>query len=180
MTKEERQSFDRKPYNTKVRYIFREFEFDFASLKGDSPVQSNISLSKMYSSSHVFGLIMTYFVNYGLSSRKTAAIMREVHFVNISHQSVLNYAVDETYIKVNGKWNYICFFFDAVKKIIISYRVSPNRDTFLACKALYDVITKYEKLPDSLKLVVDGVLIIHSLKFTYIIGLLAISVFIYF
>ncbi|WBW94854.1 DDE-type integrase/transposase/recombinase [Oceanirhabdus sp. W0125-5] len=168
-----------KPYDTKVRYIFREFDFDFASLKGDSPVQSNISLSKMYSSSHVFGLIMTYYVNYGLSSRKTAAIMREVHCVKISHQTVLNYAAaasvllkpmvdnypynptesicgDETYIKVNGKWNYICFFFDAVKKIILSYRVSPNRDTFLACRAIYDVITKYEKLPESLKLVVDG------------------------
>ncbi|WBW94920.1 DDE-type integrase/transposase/recombinase [Oceanirhabdus sp. W0125-5] len=179
MTKEERQAFKEKPYDTKVRYIFREFDFDLASLKGDSPVQSNISLSKMYSSSHVFGLIMTYYVNYGLSSRKTAAIMREVHGVKISHQTVLNYAEaasvllkpmldnypynptesicgDETYIKVNGKWNYICFFFDAVKKIILSYRVSPHRDTFLACRAIYDVITKYEKLPDSLKLVVDG------------------------
>lgn len=179
MTKEERQAFKINPHATKVRYIFREFDFDFASLKGDSPVKSNVSLAKIYSSSYVFGLIMTYYVNYGISLRKTAALMKDIHGVKISHQTVANYANaasillkpmldnypyeptgsicgDETYIKVNGKWNYICFFFDSVKKIILSYRVSPNRDALLACKAIYDVITKFKELPDNLQLVVDG------------------------
>ena len=65
--------------------------------------------------------------------------MDDVHGVKISHQTVINYcnAVgqlvkpfidnynydlsnqfcgDETYIKVNGNWHYIFYFFDAVKK----------------------------------------------------------------
>jgi transposase-like protein len=77
--------------------------------------------------------------------------MFDVHCVKISHQTISNYvnAVaprvkpfidnfnydlsnsfcgDETYIKIMGKWNYIFFFFDSVKKIILSYRVRKNRD----------------------------------------------------
>ena len=78
--------------------------------------------------------------------------MKDIHGVSISHQSILNYensvaltlkpyvdyypyelsdqfCGDETYIRVNGRWHYLFFFFDAVKKIILSYPVSPNRDT---------------------------------------------------
>lgn len=87
-----------------------------------------------------------------LLKKKTAALMKDVHGVSISHQSILNYenAValylkpfidnypyelsnqfcgDEIYIRVNGRWHYLFFFFDAVKKIILSYPVSENRDT---------------------------------------------------
>jgi transposase-like protein len=114
-----------------------------------------------------------------MSSRQTAALMREVHGVSVSHQSVLNYADavarnikpfidnykynpsgsicgDETYIKVNGKWHYVFFIFDAVKKIILSYPVSPNRDTVTAIKALDDTLSKFENIPDDLTLIFDG------------------------
>jgi transposase-like protein len=97
----------------------------------------------------------------------------------MSHQAVLNYVNsvssvvkpfvdgynyslsdsfcgDETYIKVNGKWNYIFFFFDAVKKIILSYRVSPHRDTETAVKAIDDVLTKLKEIPKDLNLITDG------------------------
>ncbi len=96
-------------------------------------------ISKLYVSPHTLGLILTYHVNFGLSTRMTAALMREVHGVNISHASVNNYANaaalivkpfvdnfdykpsntlcgDETYIKVLGKWHYVYFILDAVKK----------------------------------------------------------------
>ncbi len=63
---------------------------------------------------------------------------------------------DETYIKVNGKWQYIFFFFDAVKKIILAHSVSPNRDTLSAVKAIDDVLSKFKKIPDDLSFVVDG------------------------
>ncbi|RDY71768.1 transposase, partial [Halobacillus trueperi] len=42
----------------------------------------------------------------------------------------------------NGKWHYLFFFFVSVKKIILSYPVSPNRDTMTAIKALDDVLGK--------------------------------------
>ena len=55
-----------------------------------------------------------------------------------------------------GKWQYIFFFFDAVKKIILSYQVSPNRDTISAIKAVNNVLTKLKTIPDNLNFVVDG------------------------
>ncbi|KZE96561.1 hypothetical protein AVP43_01420 [Geobacillus stearothermophilus] len=46
--------------------------------------------------------------------------------------------------------------FDAVKKIVLSYRVSPNRDTLSAIKAIDDVLRKLPSIPDDLSFVVDG------------------------
>lgn len=179
MSKADQKAFADKPHDFKVRYIYRQFHFDYKPLSKSSPVLPKVDLSRIYSSTHVLGLILTYHVNFGLSSRQTAALMRDVHAVKISHQTVLNYAEaaattikpfvdhypyelsnsfcgDETYIKVNGKWHYLFFFFDAVKKIILSYRVSPKRDTLSAIKALDDVLTKLKSIPDGLSFVVDG------------------------
>ena len=179
MTKKEKKDFEDNPYNYKVRYITREFTFDYKPLSSKSPVKSKISLPNIMVSSHTLGLIMSYYVNYHMSSRQTASIMRDIHGIRISHQTVLNYADavshvvkpfvdnydyelsnsfcgDETYIKVNGKWQYIFFFFDSVKKIILSHRVSPNRDTFSAVKALDDVLSKLKNIPEKLNFIVDG------------------------
>lgn len=179
MSKEEKKHFKKYPHKFKVRYIYREFDFDFQPLSKESPDLPKVDISGIHSSPHTLGLILTYYVNYGLSSRNVAAIMEDVHNVNISHQTVINYAdsvgylvkpyldnypyelsdsfcSDETYIKVYGKWQYIFFFFDAVKKIILSYHVSPNRDTPSAIKAINDVLTKMDTIPDNLNFVVDG------------------------
>ncbi|CAM5223742.1 hypothetical protein UACE39S_05209 [Ureibacillus acetophenoni] len=42
------------------------------------------------------------------------------------------------------------------KKVILSYRVSPNRDTLSAIKAIDDVLQKFKKIPEHLNLIVDG------------------------
>lgn len=179
MTRKEKVHFEQDPQAFKVRYIYREFELDFDPLAKDSPVKPKVDLSRIYASPHTLGLILTYLVNYGLSARKTAALMYDVHQVRITHQTILNYANsvalltkpfidhypyelsnsfcgDETYIRVKGKWHYLFFFFDAVKKIILSYHVSPNRDTPSAIKAMGDVITKLKEIPKDLTFVVDG------------------------
>ena len=179
MTPEDRLRFEQDPQAFKVRYIYREFELDFDPLAKDSPVKPKVNLSRIHASPHTLGLILTYHVNYGLSARKTAALMYDVHQVKITHQTILNYANsvalltkpfidhypyelsnefcgDETYIRVQGKWHYLFFFFDAVKKIILSYHVSPNRDTPSAIKSLGDVITKLKEVPPDLRFVVDG------------------------
>jgi transposase-like protein len=162
-----------------VRYIYREFLFDYKPVEKASPVKPKVDLSRLYVSPHTLGLILTYHINYGLSARRTAALMKDVHNVKVSHQSVLNYvnAVslvmkpfvdhypyelsnsfcgDETYIRVSGRWHYLFFFFDAVKKIILSYPVSPNRDTFSAVKAIDQVLQKLKAIPEDLMFVVDG------------------------
>jgi len=179
MTPEEKNRFKQDPQAFKVRYIYREFEIDFDPLAKASPVKPKVDLSRIYASPHTLGLILTYHVNYGLSARKTAALMYDIHQVKITHQTILNYANsvalltkpfidhypyelsnsfcgDETYIRVKGKWHYLFFFFDSVKKIILSYHVSPNRDTPSAIKAIGDVITKLKEIPDDLMFVVDG------------------------
>lgn len=177
MTSAVKKIFKEKPHNFKVRYIFRAFNIHFKPLSRCP--KTPVSLPKIYVSSHTLGLVLTYFVNYGLSSRKTASIMEDIHGVKISHQTIINYANsvavivkpfvdgypyelsdafcgDETYIRVNGKWHYIFFFFDAVKKIILSYHVSPNRDTPSAIVAIDDVLLKLREIPKNLNFVVDG------------------------
>lgn len=179
MSSEEKKSFIEKPHEFKVRYIYRQFNFEYKPLSRVSPVVPKVDISKIYASPHTLGLILTYHVNYGISARKTAALMQDVHNLNISHRTVLNYADsvakivkpfvdyypydvsnsfcgDETYIRVNGKWHYLFFFFDAVKKIILSYPVSPNRDTLSAVKALDQVLMKFKDIPDDLNFIVDG------------------------
>lgn len=179
MTPAEKKQFRADPHDFKVRYIYRQFNFDYKPLAPSSPVVPKVDLSKVYASPHTLGLILTYHVNYGLSARKTAGLMRDVHNVSISHQTVLNYADavakimkpfvdhfpyelsdqfcgDETYIRVGGKWHYLFFFFDAVKKVILAYPVSPKRDTLSAIKALDEVLMKLKNIPDTLRFVVDG------------------------
>ena len=179
MSSKEKSQFKKDPQAFKLRYIFRQFRIDFQPLSKSSPKKPKVDLARLYVSPHTLGLILTYHVNYGLSARKTAALMKDVHGVSISHQSILNYenAValilkpyvdyypyelsdqfcgDETYIRVNGRWHYLFFFFDAVKKIILSYPVSPNRDTATAIRAIDDVLMKFKEIPEDLSFVVDG------------------------
>jgi len=179
MTAREKKRFKKNPGAYKVRYVYRQFHVDFKPLSKASLKRPTVDLSRLYVSPHTLGLILTYHVNYGLSARKTAIMMKDVHGVDISHQSVLNYVNsaslylkpyidnypyelsdqfcgDETYIRVNGKWHYLFFFFDSVKKIILSYPVSPNRDTMTAIKALDDVLGKLRQIPEKLSFVVDG------------------------
>lgn len=179
MSKADKQRFLECPHEFKVRYIFREFTFDFKPLQSSSPVRSSVDLTRIHASQHVLGLILTYHVNYGLSSRKTAALMQDVHGVSVTHQTVLNYAEavaklvkpfvdhypyelsdsfcgDETYIRVGGRWHYLFFFFDAVKKIILADDVSPNRDTLSAVKAIDQVLLKLRNIPEHLCFIVDG------------------------
>ena len=179
MTPVVKKRFRKEPHQFKVRYIYRQFNFDYKPLAKSSPVLPKVDLSKIYASPHTLGLILTYHVNYGLSARRTAGLMKDVHDIPISHQTVLNYADavakvvkpfvdhfpyelsdqfcgDETYIRVGGRWHYLFFFFDAVKKIILSYPVFPKRDTLSAIKALDEVLMKMKSIPDDLTFVVDG------------------------
>lgn len=179
MSKSEKEDFTKNPHKYKVRYIYRKFNIDFKPLAKHSPIQTKVKLPKLQCSDYVLGLILTYAVNYGLPARKVAALMYDVHKIKISHQTILNYmhAVapiikpfadgfdyqlsdsfcgDETYIRVNGKWHYIFFFFDSIKKIIVSYRVSPHRDTITAISAIDDVLSKLKEFPKNLNLITDG------------------------
>lgn len=178
--KKDKDCFAMHPENYKLRYIFREFNTNFIPLSSQQNYDIPSSgLSKIYASSHTLGLILTYHINYGLSARKTAALLYDVHGLKISHQTILNYcnmvsyivkpfldnypyeisnsiAGDETYIRVNGKWNYIFFFTDTIRKTILSYYTSPTRDTESCIIAIDYVLSKFKEIPQDLAFTVDG------------------------
>lgn len=164
----------------KLRYTYREFKFNLDTLKAScESLDSTVNIAKIHFPKRVLGLILTYYINYGLSSRKTALILKEVHGVSISRQTVLNYASsvskitkrfvdeypyklsstlagDETYVDVLGKEHYVFFFSDPNTKIITSYDISSTRNTLDACRAIYHSLSHYEKLPDDLSIITDG------------------------
>ena len=105
--------------------------------------------------------------------------MKQVHGVNISHQTIMNYAMsvsaitkplvdkypyklsnvltgDETYIKVRGKNKYVFLFSDPHTKIITSYSIFNKRDTECACRAIYESLLHYDEIPEDLKVITDG------------------------
>lgn len=112
---------------------------------------SSSNISKIQASPQTFGLILTYYINYGLSARRTSALMQDIHGLKISYQTILNYTSilqahlkpfidhspyqlsnqfcgDEIYIKVKGKWHYLVVFFDTANKIILSSPISMHRN----------------------------------------------------
>lgn len=144
----DKQLYLKHPKKIKLRYIYCKFNIKFPTLTKDYRefIQYPIDISRAYSSQYIIGLCLTYHVNYGLSYRQTASILKDVHEVYISYKTVENYckaassivhpvlelypyelsdtiAADETYIKILGKTNYIFFYLDAIKKIVTSYRV---------------------------------------------------------
>lgn len=179
LSKDEYQLYLEEPFRFKLRYIYREFITEFKPLQKTAYMPEVRDLSRIHASSHTLGLVLTYNINFGLSTRMTASLMKEVHGLKISHGTVSNYANaaailikpfvdtfdykptsricgDETYIRVKGAWHYVHFVMDAVKKNILAYPVSPKRDTMAAIQALDDTLSKFEEIPDNLKLVFDG------------------------
>lgn len=177
----DKEKFKKNPHLFKLHYIYRAFNCDSKTLTDDFRkfLRTPIDINKAHHSWYVIGLCLTYHVNYGLSYRATASILYDIHELKMSHQTVKNYcdavasivhpvlefyeydlsntiAGDETYIKIKGKTNYVFFMFDALKKIITSYRVYNKRDSIAAIKAVYSTLAKYNGLPDNLKFITDG------------------------
>lgn len=164
----------------RFRYHYREFKFNLETLSNvHDQIDTKVDLTKIHYDQKVLGLVLTYYINYGLSSRKVASILRDIHGIRISHQTIMNYAAsvssivkglvdtypyklsntlsgDETYVDVLGKQHYVFFFSDPIKKIITSYKIFPNRDTKCACEALLTSFNKYDTLPDDLLIITDG------------------------
>jgi len=181
LTLSDKEKFKKNPTLFKLHYVYRKFNIDLPTLNKDYQefIKSPINLSRAYNSQYIIGLCLTYHVNYGMSYRQTSSLLRDVHEVYISYKTVENYckavssivhstlefypyelsdtiAADETYIKIKGKTNYIFFYFDDIKKIITSYRVFDKRDSLSSIKACYSTLSKYDKLPESLKVISDG------------------------
>ena len=163
----------------KLHYIYREFDIDFFKMDLNSLPKNASSLKFSKFDKNVMGLCLTYKINLGLSLRKTAQALKDIHGISISHQQVANYCktaaicikpftdsydygsgkvftADETYIKVRGIRGYIWFIMDAAKRSIIGYRISSERDVGACILAMRMAFTHLNKLPDNFRFIADG------------------------
>ena len=163
----------------KLHYIYREFDIDFFKMDLNSLPKNASSLKFSKFDKNVMGLCLTYKINLGLSLRKTAQALKDIHGISISHQQVANYCktaaicikpftdnydygsdrvftADETYIKIRGVRGYIWFIMDAVKRSIIGYRISSERDVGACILAMRMAFTHLKKLPDNFRFIADG------------------------
>ena len=161
-----------------MRYQFREYHYSLEQLQHSKPRKPTIDLKKIHNSQNILGLILTFYVSFALSARKTALVLRWVFQINLSYQTVLNYAEaaayyahqfnstrkgpidniqagDETYIKVKGKHNYAFFFISTLNRSITSYHVADNREALPAITAMLEAIRTAKK-NQQLTLITDG------------------------
>lgn len=167
-------------YKYKLHYIYREFNIDFFKMKLHNLPQWATNFKFKKQSAHIMGLCLTYHVNLGLSTRKTAQALKDIHNIKISHTMVANYAkttatiikpfvdtfdykpsneltADETYIKVRGLKGYVWLIMDAVTRSILGYQVSDNRGVGPCILAMRMALAKYKEFPGKLlTFVADG------------------------
>jgi len=170
---------DNERYKYKLHYIYREFRVNFFKMDLSSLPASAYSLKFTHKSAHIMGLCLSYHVNGGLSLRKTAQFLREIHGVSISHTMVAKYAHtaaavikpfvvnypyersdmmigDETYIKVRGAKSFVWFIMDAASRSIIGFRTSADRAVGSCILAMRMAFGKLKELPENFKFVADG------------------------
>lgn len=137
-----------------------------------------VDLRKIHNSQNILGLILTFFVSFSISARKTVLILQWVFNIKISYQTVLNYAhtasyychnfnvkykgdtdniqaADETYIKVKKKNNYIWFYLSTSKRNITSYHYSDNRGVLPAITSMSEAL-KTVNCKEPASIITDG------------------------
>ncbi len=163
----------------KLHYIYREFTVDFFRMDLNSLPKHASSLRFSKFDQNVLGLCLSYKINLGLSLRKTAQALGDIHGITISHQQVANYlktaalcvkpfvdnynydvgnvfTADETYIKIRGIKGYIWFIMDAAKRSIIGYQVSDNRGVGPCILSMRMALKHLKELPAKFKFIADG------------------------
>lgn len=157
--KRQTQKFDP---NYKLHYQYREYHLQPEDLKCRRPeTETKVDLNRIHNSHHVVGLVLTFFINAGLSSRLTRDLLWGLFGIRLSHQTVINYvnaaaariapfldadlpkpgpmaAADETYLIVENEWNYTWFVIDAASRAICGYNLSDTRGAIPALATLYD------------------------------------------
>ena len=127
---------------------------------------------------NTIALILSFYVSFAMSARKTALIMYMVFNIRVSYRTVLNYAAsaahychnfnlknkgsiddisagDEAYIKILGKHFYTFLFISSKSRKISSYHLSDTRDPKPAIIAMNEAI-RTAKDDQQVTLVTDG------------------------
>lgn len=166
--------------NFKLHYQYREHHISPDDLKTVKPVnKTGIDIRKIYHNYHTLGLILTFSINFGLSSRLTKEALKGLFDISISHQTIINYinaaaahltdfiddhlpipkttcAADETYIIVEGDWNYTWFIIDSETRAICGYNLSQKRNMQPALALLANCFGKPDCCTAPPDLITDG------------------------
>lgn len=182
LTKQEQNMRDLQKYSPdfKLHYQYREYHLCPQDLVTVRPLlNSKIDLRHIHNSYHTLGLVLTFAINLGLSSRVTRDALKGIFNISLSHQTVINYinlsaqylssfidkhcpvpkstcAADETYIIVDNKWTYTWFIIDSKTRAICGYNLSDHRDVEPALALLYDCFGKPDARVKHPDLVTDG------------------------
>lgn len=161
----------------KLCYHYREYHCKPHQIQHSAPLKPKVDITRIYNSPNILGLILTFYVSFAISARKSALIMRSVFNVPVSYQTVLNYAEaasyhchrfnltnkgdidevsagDETYIKIKGEHAYTFFFISSKNHKITAYHVADNRGALPAIAAINEAI-RTAKTDQKLSLVTD-------------------------
>ena len=162
----------------KLCYQYREYHYRPEELIHSAPEKPHVDITKIHNSPDTLGLILTFYVSFASSARKTALIMRSVFNIDVSYQTVLNYAAaaafycnnfnlkykgsidtisagDEAYIKIMGKHHYVFLFISSESLKITAYHVADNRETLPAIIAMKEAIRTAQP-GQTIILVTDG------------------------
>ena len=179
LKKVDKSDLEENKYKYKLHYIYREFQIDFFKMDLNSLPKNASSLKFSKFDQNVMGLCLSYRVNLGLSLRKTAHALYEIHGIKISHQQVANYCktaalcvkpfvdrypyekgttytADETYIKVRGIKGFIWFIMDAASRVIIGYQISDNRGVGPCIMAMRMAFQHLKELPEKFRFIADA------------------------
>jgi transposase-like protein len=182
LNEEEKKMRANQKYNPnfKLHYQYREHHLSPNDLKVIRPVNyTKGDLHNIRNSYHTLGLVLTFTINFGLSSRLTRDALEGIFDISISHQTVLNYisaaaahlssyidsncpapadtaAADETYIIVNGRWTYTWFVIDSKTRAICGYNLSQKRNMQPALALLYNCYGEPGQNASISQLVTDG------------------------
>ena len=174
----ERALLKTKSSQFKLCYVYREYLYQAKELKHSSPLKPLVDITKIHNSQNVLGLILAFYVSFAITARKTAYILRMVFNINVSYQTVLNYAEaasfhchefnmkfkgpiddisagDETYIKIFGMFAYVFLFLSSRSLKITAYHVAHSRETQPAITAMQEAIRTAEP-HQKLTIVSDG------------------------
>lgn len=178
LNKAEKKLAQEKSSQFKLCYQYREYHYKPGELIHSKPDTPTVDLTKIHNAPAILGLVLTFYVSFALSARKTALVLRSVFNIPVSYQTVLNYAAaaafychsfnlkykgsideisagDEAYIKVMGKHHYVFFFISSKNLKITAYHVADNRGTLPAVIAMKEAI-RTAKPGQPVILVTDG------------------------
>lgn len=162
----------------KLCYTYREYLFQPQEITLPHPLKPNVDITKIHNSQNILGLVLSFYVSFAVSARKTAYILQNVFNINVSYQTVLNYAAaaayhchrfnlqfkgpvddtcagDETYIRILGTWAYVFLFISSKNLALCAYHLAHSRETKPAIIAISEAIRTTEPQQE-ITIIFDG------------------------